>query len=420
MAQGLISDILKSPEQARLDDLQRLRDMGTISAQNLLTQSRPQYSPVAGSINALAANALQTMPENMNQAVRRGLMGIGSAVGMASPEAGKQIQQMGRSPNERKAQMLQQLIKKGGTDPAGLRSTARQLINMGMSAEAGKVLQLAKQMELKDASAGNAEKNITFFAEKVLKCDPTDKECMNKAMQMAIDYKRSDTAANQMTVQNYKKLNEEYKQAETSRENVLVANKSLQLLEEGKVNIGSFAKTRQGAMKLYSDLLKAADIPVKDERETLARTEELMANTKRLAGQLLASGMFGSGTGISEKDLETAMQMAGASENLTPEGMKRILELNAKMERAKLMQYNKKLDRYSTAFWTRSPEGSKEAFMVGVPDIYQMKAMQGKPIINVPKGATLGRDNRNGQQVYIYQGKAYTLDGKPYEYKENK
>lgn len=418
MAFNLLSDVLKTPEQIRQEELDALNKRGAASAQSMLMGSS-RYSPVAGSINALAANAIQDMPASMSNVARGGMMGLGSLVGAVNPQVGQEIQQGARSPNERKAMALKEMISKGGTDAAGLRTTARQLIQMGMPAEAAKLLELAKTMDVKEASQGNAEKNITFFAEKVLKCDPKDKACMEKAMQMAVDYKRGDTAANQMTVKGYEKLNKDYESAETSRDNVLTANKSLKLLEEGKVNLGSFAKTRQGAQKFYTDLLNAVGIPVTDEREAVARTEELLANTKRLAGQLLASGMFGSGTGISERDLQTAMEMAGAGENLTPEGMKRILELNAKIERAKLMQYNEKLNRYSTAFWARSPEGSKEAFTVDIPDIYEMKQMQGTPF-RLPQGATLGTDNRNGKQIYIYQGKAYTMDGKPYTYEENK
>lgn len=418
MAINLLSDILKTPEQIRQEELTALQQRGNVSAQSMLTGT-PRYSPVAGSINALAANALQDMPASMSNVARSGMMGLGSLVGAVNPQVGQEIQQGARSPNERKAMALQKMISKGGTDAAGLRATARQLIQMGMAQEAAKLLELAKTMDVKEATQGNAEKNINFFATKVLKCDPNDKACMEKAMKMAVEYKRGDTAANQMTVKGYEKLNEDYSQAETSRQNVMTANRSLQLLEEGKVNLGSFAKTRQGAQKFYTDLLNAVGIPVTDEREAVARTEELLANTKRLAGQLLASGMFGSGTGISERDLQTAMEMAGSSENLTPEGMKQILELNAKIERAKLMQYNEKLDRYSTAFWARSPEGSKEAFVVDVPELYQMKEMQGQPF-RIPSGATLGTDNRNGKQIYIYQGKAYTMDGKPYVYEEKK
>jgi len=345
-------------------------------------------------------------------------MGLGSLAGLVNPEAGQAIKESALSPQERRAKALNQLVAKSGGNAVGLRKTAAELIRSGNAGEAAGLLELANLM---DGKVSTAEQNITYFAEKVIGCDPSDPKCLQDAMEMAIEYKRSDTAANQMTVKSYEKLNEEYNKAETSRQNIMVANDSLRMLESGKVNIGSFAKTRQGAEKFYSQLLNSVGINVQSEAEAVARTETLMANTKRLAGQLLASGMFGSGTGISERDLQTAMEMAGAGENLTPQGMKQILELNAKIERAKLQQYNQKLGRYSGAFWNRTPEGSREAYVIDVPDIYEMKALQGEApkmkevtlndkVYTVPMGAEIGQDTK-GNLLYRLNDKVYNMDG---------
>jgi hypothetical protein len=416
MANSLISDLLKTPSEIRSEEILNLQKQGAVNAQNILMSKLG--SPIGGAIQGLTANALQNMPASFSQIGRSGMMGLGSLAGLVNPEAGQAIKEAALSPQERRAKALNQLVAKSGGNAVGLRKTAAELIRSGNAGEAAGLLELANLM---DGKVSTAEQNIAYFAEKVIGCDPSDPKCLQDAMKMAIEYKRGDTAANQMTVKSYEKLNEEYKSAETSRQNIMVANDSLRMLESGKVNVGSFAKTRQGAEKFYSQLLNSVGINVKSEAEAVARTETLMANTKRLAGQLLASGMFGSGTGISERDLQTAMEMAGAGENLTPQGMKQILELNAKIERAKLQQYNQRLGRYSSAFWNRTPEGSREAYVVDVPDIYEMKALQGEApkmkevtlndkVYTVPAGAEIGQDTK-GNLLYRLNDKVYNMDG---------
>jgi hypothetical protein len=119
----------------------------------------------------------------------------------------------------------------------------------------------------------------------------------------------------------------------------------------------------------------------------------------------------------------TAQEIAGAADTLTPESMKQILELNAKMNKAKIEGYNKKLDRYSPEFYARTPEGVQEGFMVEAPDLYETKNLgvekdskpetipifEGDMMFMVPKGATMG--TYKGQRGYMLDGKFYTMEG---------
>lgn len=330
-----------------------------------------------------------------------------------------------KSNEEIQAQKMQDILAQNKGDVAGLRAAAEQLMQSGDMKNAYALQMLAKDMAETtgvDILDTNDNKNIMFIAKNELQCDIKDPKCLAQARDIYIKTKRADTASDQMNVQGYKGLDDKYKQAETSRSNILVANDSLRLLDSGKVNLGAFAKTRQGAEKMYTQVLQSLGFAVESEADAVARTAQLMAQTKRLAGQLLQSGMFGAGTGISERDLQTAMEMAGSAETLTPQAMKQILEYNAKFEQVKLQKYNDSLNRYSDAFWMRTPEGSADAFYVNIPEVYKatnIRDMDTKELTfgdkkyTVPN-ATTAVGEINGTVVYQMNGKYYTMDGKEF------
>lgn len=302
-------------------------------------------------------------------------------------------------------------------DPESMRQVASKLMQMGMVDQANKLFTAANSFA---SNMSTPEKNLTYFEQRnncgqFEQGTPEYEACRKDAFSQYLTYARSDTAANKMMGTAYDRINKDYATAETDRSNIQVANHAMELIDNGQLNVGSFGSARQGAERLYKTVLNSFGIEVDDD-QSVQRTEELIATTGRLAGQLLSSGMFGAGTGISEKDLEFARQMVGNAQNLTPEGMVRILRLNAQIAAQRINKFNKRVDDMNPAFWLRTPEGSRDAFKVSVPELYQTKKVEPQ----IPAGAQRGT-SADGTPVYLIKKdgfwKSYTMDGKPYEYK---
>jgi len=325
---------------------------------------------------------------------------------------------------EMQAEKMQQRLAQAQGDYSGLMALSQELMNDGNMKDAYAVMSMAKEFKPEAEEAGvnimdtNDNKNILFIAQNELQCDIKDPRCLAQARQVYIDTKRADTAQQKMEVFGYEGLIKKRDEATSAARSIDTINESLRTLDSGKVNIGSFPNTRQGAMKFASEILGWAE-----GEETVARTAKLMAQTKALAGELLASGMFGAGTGISERDLLTAQEMAGASNTLTPLAMKQILEYNAKMNEVKIKKFNERLDRYSPEFFARTPEGDQDAFYVQTPAMYEMQNVGQQPkadsdkipvfendmMFMVPKGATVG--TYKGTRGYMRDGKFYDFEG---------
>lgn len=325
---------------------------------------------------------------------------------------------------EMQAQKMQDRLAAAKGDYAGLMALGQELMNDGNMKDAYAVMSMAKEIKPEAEEAGvnimdtNDMKNIAAIGASEFGCDVRkDPQCFLKAKESYINLKRADTAQQKMEVFGYEGLVKKRDEATAAARSIETINESLRTLDSGNVNIGSFPETRQGAMKFASQVFGW-----EEGEQTVARTAKLMAQTKALAGELLASGMFGAGTGISERDLLTAQEMAGAANTLTPSAMKQILEYNAKMNELKIKKFNERLDRYSPEFFARTPEGDQDAFYVGTPEVYQMQnigvpkepdkvpVFEGDMMFMVPKGAVMGTFS-DGTRGYVVGDKKYTLEG---------
>lgn len=329
-----------------------------------------------------------------------------------------------QSPQEAKAAQMQERLKGAEGDYNGLMVLGKELMNDGNMKDATAIMQMAQDIKPTDEDAVNIMdtndmKNIAAIGASEFGCDVRkDKNCFLKAKQSYIDLKRADTAQQKMEVFGYEGLNTRRDEAAQAAQSINSANAALKTLDSEKVIVGSFAKTRQGAIKMASQLFGW-----QEGKEAVAETALLMSQTKNLAGELLASGMYGSGTAISDRDLQTVQEIAGASENLTPESMKFILEWNAKMNAEKIKRHNDRLGNYSEEFWGRTPEGGPDAFVVQTPALYKTQNV-GVPkepkktsiyeesidqMVEVPLGAKVG--TFNGKRGYALDGKFYPFDG---------
>lgn len=218
---------------------------------------------------------------------------------------------------------------------------------------------------------------------------------MDKAKDIYLKLKRD----NPLLGATSERLNTEYEKSITTRNRIDTANKALETLASGEVILGSFATPRQGAEKLVEALFGL------DSDGAVARTEQLMARVKRLGGEALASGMFGSGTAISDRDLATAMAIAGGEQSLTKEGMEAIIKANMAIDILELDRYNKNLENIGEGFWNQS-YFSKDSYRVEVPEAFT-------PPFSISR-ATNKAQNSAGETIYEYNGDWYKADGTKY------
>ena len=415
MAINSLEGLFSTPAQVRALQEQQQRQKGLSAAELLLAGTSPRASSaLPGLLQSFGANIASNIDRDAQNLVRRGAGGLGSFAGAAGkPELQQALMSASRSPEETQAMKMQARLKKAQGDYQGLKALGEELMREGNAKEAYAVLQLADSMA-PDASGGmtNDIKNILFYAKNELKCDINDPECIKEARDIYIETKRADTAEQKMEVTGYDTIVAARDEAQTNVRSMERINTALQTLDESNVNLGSFANTRQGAIKLASQLFGW-----KEGAESVENTALLMAQTKALAGELLASGMLGTGTAISDRDLETVKEIAGAAESLTPESMRKILEYNSKMNKVKIDEYNERLNKYSDSFYARTPEGRKANFRVYAPELYMPKEQpqdtmgdvemvpftEGEVTRMVPVGAQIG--TYKGQRGYLYEGK---------------
>lgn len=184
MAQSLISDLLKTPAQVRLEE-QKVRDEQGARAANALLSARGN-SPISGAISQLASVGQAQMPSMISDAARSGLMGLGSLAGLVSPQAGQALQRGAMSPAEQQAVDIQESGKGLSGTPEGWRKMAERLRNLGRADLAVELEDKANDYELRKMKTmvdnkTTLQQNIEWYAKNKFKCDISDIECFNKA-----------------------------------------------------------------------------------------------------------------------------------------------------------------------------------------------------------------------------------------------
>ena len=242
------------------------------------------------------------------------------------------------------------------------RSTAATaLIGIGKTADAVAIL---KMNETTGSIGTDTTKNIEYFA-KLLNCDIKNPECARNAVQAAQEYKRGGASENILELR-FEKLEEGRDNAGKSRNSMGIIRESLKTLEQGNVNIGTFGKGRQFIERLLQETMGL------DRDGSVSRTTAILTNLQRLSGELLASGIFGAGTGLSDADRQRAEQLFNAGGTLTAEETKEILDLHMRYERAKIIRHNERVmdEAQFTERFYQDIGVSRQAMLAEVPTPY--------------------------------------------------
>ena len=422
---SMISDLLKTPQQVRDEQLNKLRALGQTNAQNALLSGRGG-SAISGAISGLAAQGQSILPETMENAKRQGLLGLGGiAQSLGADGLGQSLQTAAVPAAERAAAAQQAAVK--GADTAtveGLRATAMKLRQAGNTPMAMKLEEMADTKEAAQAEAqikreelGVKQKEVSikeadllikqFNAQSAADKDKTARDLgisadiiknasvpsvaaamtyLNEtgdkvgAVSLLKDKPKASTSvtvnAGDKAVSKFKeKLGEEdaknfveLNNAATTSVNSIATIERMQNLlnSEGGIYTGTLANLQLG-------LSKALGLVGMSDEEKVARTEAFIVQGARETLNILSSGAVGAGTGISDKDREFIEKVVGGNITLSEEGIRRILRINKTVSTNALKSYNDKVDEYNKRYKDNLPKkyyAGQKATVKGVPYVY--------------------------------------------------
>jgi len=125
-------------------------------------------------------------------------------------------------------------------------------------------------------------------------------------------------------------------EAQDAAQSININKEAKQLLDSGMVT-GSGANFIVNSGKVLQQL----GIPIgKDANQTLDNTQAYSAMMGKQVGKIIKD--FGAGTGLSDADREYANKIAAGEITLNEESLRKLIDINDRINAAKIIQYNKK------------------------------------------------------------------------------
>ena len=133
-----------------------------------------------------------------------------------------------------------------------------------------------------------------------------------------------------------------YENAKSSVDAINTIDASFNALNSGDPITGFGSNMRLGLAKMIG-------VMTGDERKDVQATEVWLATTGKLVADLLASGAFGSGTGLSDNDVKFAKAMQGGDVTLDENSIRRILFMRRQLENKVIRNWNETYKTYPDA-----------------------------------------------------------------------
>jgi len=182
---------------------------------------------------------------------------------------------------------------------------------------------------------------------------------LTQAPQVTKDISQANTFASRLTEgasNNFLELNEA---ARTAEEILTLNNRSKVLMDEG-IKTGFGANFRLNTARLAKEL---GLVPM--SLDDVAATEEFIAIRARQLMKLLPA--FGSGSGISDRDVDIARGIAGGDVSLDQEALRRILYMEETLARDLIEKNNKSLERMMKITGEEMSPAVAEGFYISLP-----------------------------------------------------
>lgn len=387
MAESMILNMLKTPQQVREEQLAKLRERSTAQAK-LLAAPVSATTGIPGMLRSFAAGEMLAQGEDLNKAARRA---TGAAGGLLSafgrPEAGRAVAESMISPEERQAQASQEIMKQTNMgDMASLKAAAqkfRQAGNLkGALALEQRVADLAssqaeiaiKQREAEVKEQKNQiEKDKSYAAitlkvgdEVIKNSDPTsvaealamvaqnpnnlnDARKLLKAKpgaktEITIDQKGESEFAKTLGKEQAKAYVTSTDNIKANAASVRTLNEMESLLNEGEIYTGSGAPVFLQAAKALEMVTGLAD------EEKIVRTETFMKTAAQEVLNIMGSGKLGAGTGLSDGDRKFAEQVVAGDISLDAKTIRRLIDTNRRANVYAIKQHNEKVDRLNKRY----------------------------------------------------------------------
>ena len=214
-------------------------------------------------------------------------------------------------------------------------------------------------------------------------------------------FKKSETAfAGSMGEEYGKIVIKSFDDAEQAVSSLFTIETGLDLLDEG-INTGSFAKTENAARAILNKVGLTKD-------SSVGATQAYTATLGNLVGQIIKQ--FGAGTGLSDADREYALGIAGGNINLDEYALRKILDIQKRVQIAIINKHNTKASALPADFAEVSGMGDT-SFMVTIPELKERAAVH-------PTGSTRGTAGLEGSRVVVWlypDGSEHNPDGTLYK-----
>lgn len=193
----------------------------------------------------------------------------------------------------------------------------------------------------------------------------------------------SSTMAEKIIGEGVERLSEGLTAAEDSLETITAIDRQLDLLEKGDIITGYGANFRKDLARL-SKLLNPDEMA---KYESVTDSEEYLGLAAKAIAQYISN--LGSGTGLSDKDLEFTRQVTAADLAGDPEAMKRLLAMMRDTARNTATKYNSLHDAVYNSLKTDGDRASMSFFpKVDVPEKRTMAVPEVNKPLSVPTGMT--------------------------------
>jgi hypothetical protein len=163
MAESMILSMLKTPQQVREEQLNKLRQQSTAQA-NLLAQPVSATTALPGLIRSFAAGEMQQQAVDLNKAARRASVGFGGLLSAAGQKAaGDVLKTATLTAEEQQAAKGQEAIKDVDyNNPESMKLAAKRLQEAGLNQAGAQLAQQAQALDLKLRQEERADAQLTL------------------------------------------------------------------------------------------------------------------------------------------------------------------------------------------------------------------------------------------------------------------
>jgi len=315
MADGLLSQLLKTPQQIRQEQLDRIRQQSLLGIQ--------QQRPITGAMSALPSiyqnvtnQALASQGADIAQALRGATQGVGgmlSAVGQ--PRLGQAISQLTVTPEERQAAQAQQAMQ--GTklqDPASLEAAAQRLQQAGNVNAANALIARAQEIRQKQAELQlTQQKSMTELAQQARQLAAAGYDEERIATEIAT---RNPTINNIQAQQAASAALAEQRRSEAFRTTQLLPGELMQQTADLEKTIEQTAEV-QSQIQLNKERLSSlnsTDFMKELSATNLSEAEKQRLIEERVKARARTGGVSGVGNRVVEAKLESYTNVIAAGD----------------------------------------------------------------------------------------------------------